>query len=62
MNNKVSYNIFKAFVNNGFSVLRFNYRGVGKSQGKYDDGVGELTDATVAMDWLQSQNQLIYIG
>jgi len=56
MNNKVSYNIFKAFVNNGFSVLRFNYRGVGKSQGKYDDGIGELTDATVAMDWLQSQN------
>lgn len=56
MNNKVSYNIFKTFVNNGFSVLRFNFRGVGRSQGKYDDGVGELTDATIAMDWLQAQN------
>ena len=56
MNNKVSYNIFKTFVDNGFSVLRFNFRGVGKSQGKYDDGIGELTDATIAMDWLQAQN------
>ncbi len=56
MNNKVSYNIFKAFVNNGFSVLRFNFRGVGKSEGKFDDGIGELVDATVAMDWLQTQN------
>ena len=65
MNNKVSYNIFKAFVDNGFSVLRFNFRGVGKSQGKYDDGVGELTDATIAMDWLQAQNpnaNIFWIG
>ncbi len=65
MNNKVSYNLFKAFVNNGFSVLRFNFRGVGKSQGKYDDGIGELADATTAMDWLQAQNpnaSIFWIG
>ena len=65
MNNKVSYNLFKSFVDNGFSVLRFNFRGVGKSQGKYDDGVGELSDATTAMDWLQAQNpnsNIFWIG
>ncbi len=56
MNNKVTYAIFKALVNQGFSVLRFNFRGVGKSQGEFDDGIGELEDATCAMDWVQDQN------
>ena len=56
MNNKVVYSLFRALVNNGFSVLRFNFRGVGKTQGAFDDGVGELEDATCAMDWIQDQN------
>ena len=56
MNNKIVYRMFHAFVQNGFSVLRFNFRGVGKSQGKYADGVGELADAATALDWLQVQN------
>ncbi len=55
MNNKVVYHAFQAFVRNGFSVLRFNFRGVGKSQGAFDHGVGELIDAAAAMDWLQLQ-------
>ncbi len=57
MNNKVVYNIYQTFVRNGFSVLRFNFRGVGRSQGKFDNGVGELADAATALDWLQLQNQ-----
>ena len=56
MNNKVTYNIYQNFVNNNFSVLRFNFRGVGKSEGKFDDGIGELTDAATALDWLQNHN------
>lgn len=56
MNNKITYNLYKAFVNNGFSVLRINFRGVGKSQGKFDNGVGELLDATAVMNWLHDQN------
>ena len=56
MNNKVTYNLYKSFVNNGFSVLRINFRGVGKSQGKFDNGVGELQDATTALNWLHAQN------
>jgi uncharacterized protein len=56
MNNKIVYRLYHTFVQNGFSVLRFNFRGVGKSQGKYDEGLGELTDAATALDWLQVQN------
>ncbi len=56
MNNKVVYHIFRAFVNKRFSVLRFNFRGVGKSAGVFDHGVGELLDAASALDWLQSTN------
>ena len=56
MNNKVAYNIYHAFARNGFSVLRFNFRGVGRSQGEFDHGIGELSDAASALDWLQQQN------
>jgi alpha/beta superfamily hydrolase len=55
MNNKVVYNTYKVLAENGFSVLRINFRGVGKSQGEYDHGLGELTDAATALDWLQTQ-------
>lgn len=56
MNNKIAYNLYQSFVRAGFSALRFNFRGVGKSQGKFDDGIGELADAATALDWLQQQN------
>lgn len=57
MNNKVVYNLHYAFHQMGFSVLRFNFRGVGRSQGEYDQGIGELSDAAAALDYLQSMNQ-----
>ena len=56
MNNKVVYNLHYAFYNMGFTVLRFNFRGVGRSQGEYDQGVGELSDAASALDYLQAMN------
>ncbi len=56
MNNKVVYNLYQCFARNGFSVLRFNFRGVGRSQGTFDKGIGELSDAATALDWLQQQN------
>eukprot|EP01035_Chromulina_nebulosa_P057059 gene57059-78183_t len=37
-------------MNHDFSVLRINFRGVGKSQGTFDHGIGELIDATVALE------------
>ncbi len=56
MNNKVVYTLFQLFVQQGFSVLRFNFRGVGRSQGTFDRGEGELSDAAAALDWLQTYN------
>ncbi len=56
MNNKVVYTMYQTFANAGFSVLRFNFRGVGRSEGTYDKGEGELSDAATALDWLQSHN------
>lgn len=56
MNNKVTYALYKTFADNGFSVLRINFRGVGKSQGKFDNGVGELLDTTSVLNWLHDQN------
>ena len=56
MNNKIVVNIFQAFVENGFSVCRVNFRGVGKSDGEFDNGQGELADAAAALDWLEREN------
>ncbi len=58
MNNKIVYSIYKSFVQCEMSVLRINFRGVGKSQGEFDGGIGELTDAATALDWLQLHNPL----
>ena len=54
MNNQIVYNLYYAFAERGFSVLRFNFRGVGRSQGAFDHGQGELSDAAAALDWVQS--------
>jgi alpha/beta superfamily hydrolase len=56
MNNKITYHLFQTFVQRGFSVLRFNFRGVGRSQGMFDRGEGELSDAASALDWMQEIN------
>lgn len=54
MNNKVVYALYRCFVDQGFNTLRFNYRGVGRSEGGFDYGEGELNDASAALDWLLS--------
>ena len=56
MNNRVVYNLHYCFHGMGFNVLRFNFRGVGRSQGEYDQGIGELSDAASALDYLQMLN------
>jgi alpha/beta superfamily hydrolase len=56
MNNQIVYSTYYAFAERGFSVLRFNFRGVGRSQGAFDHGQGELSDAASALDWAQSIN------
>ena len=56
MNNQIVYNLYYSFVRRGYSVLRFNFRGVGRSQGLFDNGPGELSDAATALDWMQGYN------
>jgi len=56
MNNKVTYALFRTFVNRGFNTLRFNFRGVEKSEGRFSHGEGELSDAASVLDWMQVYN------
>lgn len=56
MNDRITQAMYKSFVARGFAVLRFNFRGVGRSQGTFDQGIGELSDAASALDWLQQFN------
>ncbi|HQF31499.1 MAG TPA: alpha/beta hydrolase [Hyphomicrobiales bacterium] len=56
MNNQIVYNMFYMFAQRGCAVLRFNFRGVGRSQGAFDHGPGELSDAAAALDWVQTFN------
>jgi hypothetical protein len=56
MHNKVVFRAGKAFERLGFAVLRFNFRGVGRSEGIFADGVGEADDVRSALDWLASEN------
>ncbi len=45
MNNPIVHSLYQMFVSRGFSVLRFNFRGVGRGQGLFENGAGELSDA-----------------
>jgi alpha/beta superfamily hydrolase len=56
MNNPIVMELYNVFDSLGFSTFRFNFRGVGKSEGKFDNGLGELADAAAALDWVQRQN------
>jgi alpha/beta superfamily hydrolase len=53
LENKVTHMLARSFVGLGFSVLRFNFRGVGDSEGSFDDGNGELEDVLAAVDWMR---------
>ena len=57
MNNRIVQETYNTFVKNNFSVLRINFRGVGKSEGTFDNGQGELSDAAAALDWIERENQ-----
>ncbi|MEJ6587387.1 MAG: alpha/beta hydrolase [Pelagibacterales bacterium] len=56
MNNPIVMELYNIFDALGFSTFRFNFRGVGKSEGKFDNSLGELADAAAALDWVQRQN------
>jgi len=55
MHTKVVYQAAKALARIGCAVLRFNFRGVGASQGSYDNGVGESDDFRAALDFMHAR-------
>jgi hypothetical protein len=58
MENSVVRGLAEAFAAAGLAVLRFNFRGVGKSTGHYNEGVGEQEDAKAALGWLTAQPEV----
>ena len=57
LNNKVTYTLARAFLRLGVTALRFNFRGTGKSEGEFDNGVGELNDALTAIEWMRNKHR-----
>ena len=51
MHNKVTHMIEKAFKDLGLHTVRFNFRGVGESDGEYDNGIGETQDLITVCQW-----------
>jgi alpha/beta superfamily hydrolase len=58
MNNNVIMALASALPPKGIIALMFNFRGVGKSQGSFDNGIGEQEDAKAAVDWLVAQPEV----
>ena len=51
MHNKVVHTLARGLQERGLATLRFNYRGVGQSEGSYDEGRGETADALAVVAW-----------
>lgn len=55
MHNKVVFRIARAFADAGFAVLRFNFRGTGRSQGEHDNGRGEQEDLRTGIKFIEEK-------
>ncbi|MGI9204095.1 MAG: alpha/beta hydrolase, partial [Woeseiaceae bacterium] len=55
LQNKVTHTLARSFSGLGFAALRFNFRGVGSSEGAFDDGQGELEDVLASINWARAE-------
>jgi len=55
MQNKVVHTLARSCQDQRVTSVRFNFRGVGASEGKYDDGAGESEDAAAVADWARRE-------
>lgn len=55
LTNKVTYTLASCALKAGMVAARFNFRGVGKSEGIHDEGRGETQDTLAVVDWLRAQ-------
>jgi alpha/beta superfamily hydrolase len=58
MQNKVVHTLARAAQDQHVTSVRFNFRGVGASEGKHGDGVGESEDAAVVADWATARDMV----
>ena len=62
MDNKVVQTLARAFVQSGWNCLRFNFRGVGASEGVYDEGQGETQDLLMLIQQCEPAGPLALAG
>lgn len=63
LDNKVAQTLARAFVQLGYRSVRFNFRGIGASQGTWDEGRGEIDDALAVVGvWRESALPLALAG
>jgi alpha/beta superfamily hydrolase len=62
MDNKVVQTLARALVAIGYTSVRFNFRGIGKSEGAWDEGRGEIDDASAVIDALRLPGQALVVG
>jgi len=55
MQNKVVHTLARGFADLGMASVRFNFRGVGASAGRFADGAGETEDALAVIRWVREQ-------
>jgi alpha/beta superfamily hydrolase len=59
LDNKVAQTLARAFVELGYAAWRPNFRGVGASEGKYDEGRGELEDLAAVVEYAKSERPVL---
>ena len=62
MDNKVAQTLARAFIQLGYRAVRFNFRGVGASQGAHDEGPGEVDDALAVIAFHRQPHQPLMLA
>jgi hypothetical protein len=62
MDNKVVQTMARAFVQLGFRVVRFNFRGIGASAGTWDEGRGEIDDAMAVLAGVREPGEALVLA
>lgn len=62
MDNKVVQTLARAFIQLGWRAVRFNFRGIGQSQGGWDEGRGEVDDALAVLDALRAPGEALILA
>lgn len=62
MDNKVVQTLARAFVQGGWTAIRFNFRGVGSSEGVHDNGIGEATDLQALVSQFAPEGPIALAG